>query len=85
MNSNSNEMYEDEIDSNEGHEVHLGFNNSADKMEEEKATTENSRRYNTRASRAANRGLKRGNKLLEKSNEKSKAEMGYNTTNPSFD
>jgi hypothetical protein len=51
-------------------------------MEEEKATTENSRRYNTRASRAANRGLKRGSKLLEKSNKKSKAEMGYNTTTP---
>ena len=76
MNSNSNEMYDEEIESNEGHEVHLGFNNSANKMEEEKATTENQTgRYNTRASRAANRGLKRGNKLLEKSkNGSSKAE-----------
>jgi len=65
-------MYDEELESNEGHEVHLGFNNSANKMEEEKATTG---RYNTRASRAANRGLKRGNKLLEKSkNGSSKAE-----------
>jgi hypothetical protein len=60
------------MESNEGHEVHLGFSNSAVKMEEEKATTS---RYNTRASRAANRGLKRGTKLLEKSkNGSTKAE-----------
>ena len=69
---NSNEMYDEEIDSNEGQEIHLGFNNQTNKIEEEKASTG---RYNTRASRAAQRGLKRGNKLLEKSkNGSSKAE-----------
>ena len=65
MNSNS---YDDELNSNEGHEVHLGFSNSAVKVEEEKdSMTGTIPRYNTRASRAAQRGLnKRGNKLLEK-------------------
>jgi len=64
--------------SNEGHEVQLGFSMIAKNLEEEKAST---CRYNTRSSRAANRGLnKRGIKLLEKG--KNAPEQGYNTTTP---